>query len=86
MVPKVSADDSRFFNIYAVDDLGERSASPKIVEITITPIYLPVTPTITAPANGATLQYDDGVDMTWTEFNYTTDMRSANEVIYTYKR
>ena len=86
VVPKVSADDSRFFNIYAVDDLGERSASPKIVEITITPIYLPVTPTITAPANGATLQYDDGVDMTWTEFNYTTDMRSANEVIYTYKR
>ena len=84
VIPKVSTDDSRFFNIYAVDDLGERSASPKIVEITITPIYLPVTPTITAPANGATLQYDDGVDMTWTEFSYTTDMRSVNEVIYTY--
>lgn len=86
VLPKVSEDSSRFFNIYAVDDLGERSTSPKIVEITVTPIYLPVTPTITAPTNGATLQYDDGVDMTWTEFSYTTDMRSVNEVVYTYKR
>lgn len=86
VLPKVSEDHSRFFNIYAVDDLGERSASPKIVQITITPIYLPVTPTITAPANGATLQYDDGVDMTWTEFSYTTDVRSVNEVVYTYRR
>ena len=86
VLPKVSEDSSRFFNIYAVDDLGERSASPKIVEITITPIYLAVTPTITAPANGAKLKYDDGVDMTWTEFSYTTDMRSVNEVVYTYKR
>lgn len=83
-LPKVQADDERFFNIYAVDDLGERSASPKIVNITITPIYLPVTPTITAPANGSQLQYDDGVDMTWSAFSYTTDMRSANEVVYTY--
>lgn len=86
VLPKVSEDNSRFFNIYAVDELGERSASPKIIQITITPIYLPVTPTITAPANGATLQYDDGVDMTWTEFSYTTDMRSVNEVVYTYRR
>ncbi len=83
-IPKVSEDNSRFFNIYAVDDLGERSASPKIIELVVTPIYLPVTPTITSPSTGATFQYDDGVDITWTEFSYTTDMRSANEIVYTY--
>lgn len=83
-LPKVASDDVRTFNIYAVDDLGERSASPKVVSITVNPIYLPVTPTITAPNNNAELEYEDGVTVSWTEFQYTTDMRAANTVVMTY--
>ena len=86
VIPKVAADTDRTFNIYAVDDLGERSASPKIVSIQVNPIYLPVTPTITSPSNGAELEDDEGIDITWTEFSYSTDMRSANEVVYTFDR
>lgn len=83
-VPKVASDDVRTFNIYAVDNLGERSQSPKVVSITLEPIYLLSTPTIITPTEGSELQYDDGVDITWTEFAYTTDMRSLDNVVYTY--
>lgn len=83
-LPKVAEDDTKTFNIYAVDNLGERSASPKVVSLTINPIYLPVTPTITAPNDGAELKYENGVDLAWTEFQWTTDMRSANTITMTY--
>ena len=83
-LPKVMDDSVRTFNIYAVDNLGERSLSAKVVTITLLPIYLPVTPTITAPTDGTEFEYDQGIDITWTEFQYTTDIRSISSVEYTY--
>lgn len=73
-LPKVSADSARSFTIKTVDDMGETSTEAYTVNVTVTPIYIADTPRITSPANGAELEYEDGVTVIWTEFTYHADV------------
>ena len=70
-VPKVAAVTQAKFNIYAVDSLGEISA-PKTVTVTVNPVYVQVTPSITYPTAGISVPaeftarisaYNDYVDV-----------------------
>lgn len=75
-LPKVADDTVRTFKIYAVDDLGEKSATPQLVQITLTPIFVPVTPEILSPVDGSVITYGD-ITATWTEFKYSVDLATV---------
>lgn len=76
-LPKVAEEITRTFKIYSVDELDERSATPKEISILIQPVYLPKTPTITSPANGTMNLPYTGFTMTWTQFEYIIDTVST---------
>ena len=70
-VPKVAAVTEAKFNIYAVDSLGEIS-TPKTITVTVNPVYVQVTPSITYPTAGISVPaeftarisaYNDYVDV-----------------------
>ena len=65
---KVATDTPMSFTITATDSLGEVSTTSQTISFTVVIITVTAPPTITAPVDGAKLEYDDGVDMAWTEF------------------
>lgn len=75
-LPKVSSDSVRKFKIYTVDDMGERSATAKEISLTITPIYVLNTPTITSPKAGAVVPHT-GFTITWSALSWSTDTRNS---------
>lgn len=53
--PKVAADSSRSFKIYALDRRDELSETPKSVQITVAALFYIATPTIVYPSVGGTV-------------------------------
>lgn len=72
-IPKVGSEQIKTFYVYAVDSAGERSPTPKVINVTVTPIYVATTPEITSPLVGEQVSAD-GFTVAWTPFTYTADM------------
>lgn len=70
-IPKVPDEEGRSFEIYAVDDQGERSATAKTISLLLQPIVYLNAPTITAPKEGATV--DAAFTMAWTAVTWSVD-------------
>ena len=56
------------FDITATDTVGETSSTMQTINSTIVPIVVTAPPTITSPTDGAQFEYDQGVDVVWSEF------------------
>lgn len=66
VVPKVARPTEASFDVTTTDVTGETSAASKHITFMVQPIYITYTPTITSPANGAELEYEDGVNVIFT--------------------
>ena len=57
-LPKVAGTIAKTFNIFVVDALNESSVAPKVITLTVEPIYVADQPFITSPAAGASVNAD----------------------------
>lgn len=63
-VPYVAQDVTKTFNIYAVDKLGERSETPKVISLLVKPKYMINAPAILTPQEGATVKPEFTIQLT----------------------
>lgn len=79
-ISKVAADVFKSFNIYAVDDNGERSAAPKQINLLVEAILILNAPTITTPRTGDVVD-SEGFEMEWTDISWSveTDQRTVSD-------
>lgn len=71
-VPKVASDSTKSFFIYTVDELGERSTTPKQVDMSVKAILVPDTPSITSPVNDSWNKWD--FVMKWSPYTEHVDI------------
>ena len=77
---KVATNTPMSFTITATDSLGEVSTTSQTISFTVVIITVTAPPKITAPVNGAKLEYNDGVNITWTKL--ATMIDTDNNHVY----
>lgn len=82
-LPKVAEPADRTFNVYAVDALGERSETPRVITVRLLPIYVADTPYIISPQEGNEVLVD--FEIIWSEFSSHVDtVQTVDEPIRTF--